>query len=185
MSRSRRRSRLFGTGSAVVVLAAVASWATVRATASLAAAVVLTAVAGIVTFAVSLAPSSIPRRHRTMATGLVLVGAAAVVASLHQTATNQRDFLLLSGAGLFCAAELADRALSRARGVQCIPGTDRLGPVWVTAVALSAAALSYGAVSARNVLAGGGPAALVAGTLAATLVAFLSLGLSVRARSRG
>ena len=56
----------------------------------------------------------------------------------------------------------------------------------MVAVASGAAGLSYGAISARNVLAGGGPAAIVAGRAAfaaLAIAAFLALLLSTRARS--
>jgi len=183
MSCSRRWSRSLGAGSSVLLVSAIASWAAARTTANLAAAVVLTGVAGVVTFAASLSPLFAPRRHRTMATGLVLVGTAAVLASLDQAVGYRTGFLAICGAGLFCAAELGDRAFCKGQGVQYRSGVDRWWPVWVSGVASGGAGLSYGAISARNILAGGGPAALVLGTVSATLVAFLALVLSTRARS--
>lgn len=109
-----------------------------------------------------------------MATGLLLVGAAAVISATGQPATDRTAFLVISGAALFCAAEIADHALSPARGAERRPGVDRWTPAWVLGVALGSAAVSYAVISARSIFAGGGPAALAAGTAAAVLVAFLA-----------
>jgi hypothetical protein len=89
--------------------------------------------------------------------------------------------LVVSGAVLFLAAELADSALSIAAHAERRPGVDRWSPTWVLGVAVGSAALSFGVISARGFLAGGGPAALGTGTAAATLIAFLVV-LALRTR---
>jgi hypothetical protein len=84
---------------------------------------------------------------------------------------------------LFSAAEIADRSLDQGRHLEHRPGVRRWSPGWILGVAAAAGAVSYGAVALRGVLAGGGPAALAAGTVAAVLVAILTAAL-VRNRVR-
>ena len=59
----------------------------------------------------------------------------------------------------------------------------RWNPTLLLAVAVGSGGLSYGAISIRGLLADGGPAALIAGTAAAVLVAFLAA-LLLRTRAR-
>jgi hypothetical protein len=73
--------------------------------------------------------------------------------------------------------------LDRAHHVEHRPGVERRSPTWVLGVAVGSAGLSYGAVASRGLLAGGGPAALAAGTGATMLVAFLAAFL-LRTRAR-
>jgi len=81
MRHSERRSRIAGAALGVVVTSAVAAWALAHATTRLAPAVALAGIAGIVTFTAALTAPFAPRRNRTIATGLVLVGTAVVVAA--------------------------------------------------------------------------------------------------------
>jgi len=118
-----------------------------------------------------------------MATGLVLVATSVVVSATGGAAPARTGFLVVSGAVLFCAAEVAERALANARKAEYRPGVDRWSTAWVLGVAAGSAGLSYGAISARGLLAGGGPAALAAGVAAATLVAFMVV-LVLRTRPR-
>ncbi len=173
MNTSPRTSRRLQLGLSLFGLCVIASWGVAYATAS-AAIVALAGVAGVVTFALGLSPALAKRRNSTMPAGLLLVGAAVVISAAAQTATARTVFLVVSGAVLFCAAEIADRALSQARDVERRPRADREGPVWALGVAVGSAAVSYAVISAKSLFAGGGPAALVAGTAAAVLVAFLA-----------
>jgi hypothetical protein len=153
---------------------AVDGWALSHMTGIAAGAAALAGVAGAVTFAAALSPKLATRRHRSMATGLVLIGAAVVTSAIGQPAGQRNGFLVVSGAVLFCAAETADRALDRPRASEARPGVDRFAMTSVLAVAAGAGALSYLAISVRGAFAGGGPAALAAGTVAAILVAVLA-----------
>ena len=122
-------------------------------------------------------------RSRTVATGLALVGTALVVSQLGKPVAARATVFAISGAILFCAAELADGTLDRSPKVEHRPGVERWNPTLLLGVSLGAGGLSYGAIASRGLLADGGPPALVAGTAAAVLVAFLaSLLLRTRAR---
>ena len=149
-------------------ITAVTTWAVVQATAPMTATVALAGIAGVVIFAMALTAPLKRMRNRTIATGLVLVGTAAVAGTLGEAVATRGSVLAISGAILFCAAEAADRSLDRTRHVE------HWSPVWVLGVAVGSAGLSYGAIAARGLLAGGGPGALAAGTAAAVLVAFLA-----------
>jgi hypothetical protein len=118
-----------------------------------------------------------------MATGLVLVGAAVVVAAVSEGVGARTVTAVVAGPVLFWAAETGDRALAGGGGVETRRGTDRWGTVSVLGVAAGSAAFSYGLVSVRGVLSGGGAAALAAGTAAAVLVAGLTT-LVLRGRYR-
>ena len=183
MRHSERRSRIAGAALGVVVTSAVAAWALAHATTRLAPAVALAGIAGIVTFTAARTAPFAPRRNRTIATGLVLVGTAVVVGALGEAVSTRASVLAISGAVLFCAAEVANRSIDQPRHVEHRPGVERWSPAWVLGVAAGSAGLSYGAIAARGLLAGGGPAALAAGTAAAMLVAFLAA-LLLRTRSR-
>ena len=106
-----------------------------------------------------------------------------VVGALGEAVSTRASVLAISGAVLFCAAEVANRSIDQPRHVEHRPGVERWSPAWVLGVAAGSAGLSYGAIAARGLLAGGGPAALAAGTAAAMLVAFLAA-LLLRTRSR-
>lgn len=82
MRHSERRSRIAGATLSVVVTSAVAAWALAHTTTRLAPAVALAGIAGIATFTAALTAPFAPMRNRTIATGLVLVGTAAVVGAL-------------------------------------------------------------------------------------------------------
>jgi hypothetical protein len=177
---SWRRSRAVGLLSSVAGTSAIASWAVAQSTAPLAPIVALAGIAGTVT----LASAFVGRRVRTISTSLVLVGIAVVVGSLHEAAGTRAGVLSVSGAVLFCIAEVADRSLDQPRGVDRRRGVRHWNPAWVLGVAAASAAAGYGAASIRGAVAGGGPAALAAGTIAATLVGFLARGaLRTRVRS--
>jgi hypothetical protein len=152
---------------------AVAAWAVLHSPVRLTPVVGLAGGGGIVTFAIALTDPMRLKRNRTMATGLVLVATAVVASAFGAAGPVRTGFLTVSGAVLFCAAEVADRALPNARKTEHRPGVDRWSATWVLGVAAGSAGLSYGAISARGLLAGGGPAGLTAGVAAATLVAFL------------
>jgi len=183
MRLSARRSRALSFIASCLAVAGVATWAAAQTAAPSEAVTVLAGFAGVIVFSASLAPALARGRHRTMATGLVLVAVAVVVAATKQAPGTRTGFVVVSGAVLFCAAETADRVASRARRAERRPGVDRSGLAWVLAVALGAGAVSYGCVSARDALAGGGPAGLAAGTAAAILVAALAA-MTLRARGR-
>ena len=136
MRHSERRSRIAGAALGVVVTSAVAAWALAHATTRLAPAVALAGIAGIVTF---------------------------VVGALGEAVSTRASVLAISGAVLFCAAEVANRSIDQPRHVEHRPGVERWSPAWVLGVAAGSAGLSYGAIAARGLLAGGGPAALAAG----------------------
>jgi len=55
----------------------------------------------------------------------------------------------ISGAILFCAAELADRSRS-GRGVERRRGVERWSLAWVLGVAIGSAGLSYAAIATRD-----------------------------------
>jgi hypothetical protein len=183
MRPSERGSRIGGVALSVVAISAVAAWALAHATAQLAPAVALAGIAGVVTFAAALAGPLVGRRNRTVATGLVLVGTSVVVGTLHEAGAGRTVALAISGAILFCAAEVADRSLDQARHAEHRPGVARWSPAWVLAVAAGSAGVAYGAISTRGFVADGGPAALAAGTAGAVLVAVLAA-VAVRTRSR-
>ena len=66
-----------------------------------------------------------------------------------------------------------DRSATRG-SLEYRPGARRWDPFWILGVAAASAGVSYAAVSARSLVAGGGPAALAAGTVAAVLVVVLA-----------
>jgi hypothetical protein len=183
MRHFERGSRIAREALSVTATAAVAAWALWHASAALAPTVALAGIAGVITFALSFRVPLAPARNRSVATGLVLVAIAVVVASQAEAGGTRTGFLVVSGAVLFCAAEVAERSLSYPSHVEHRPGVERWGQAWVLGVAVGSAALSYGAISTRGLLANGGPAALAAGTAAALLVAVLTT-LVVRARTR-
>ena len=82
--------------------------------------------------------------------------------------------LAIAGAVLFCTAEVGERSLGGPRRLEYRPGARRWNPFWILGVAAASAGVSYAAVSARSLVAGGGPAALAAGTVAAVLVVVLA-----------
>ncbi|MGO9879924.1 MAG: hypothetical protein ACLPSM_11310 [Acidimicrobiales bacterium] len=178
--RSRRR---LVAGLCLLGVAAISSWAVARTAAPSAALAGLAAVAGVVTFGFALSPALAGRRSRTMAAGLLLVGAAVVAGGSGQPTHGRVVFFVVSGVVLFCAAEFADRALSMPRQAEQRPGADHFSATWVIAVAVGSAAASYAVISARGVFEGGGPAALAVGTAAAVLVAGLAA-LLLRTSSR-
>jgi len=175
MRRSGPGPRIAGALFSVIAIAAVATFAVVHSLARLTPVVGLAGVGGVVTFVVALTGRSRAKRNRTMVTGLVLVATAVVVSATRDAAPARAGFLVVSGAVLFCAAEVADRAQANARKTEHRPGVDRWSATWVLGVATGSAGLAYGAISARGFFAGGGPAALTAGVVGATLVAFLVL----------
>ena len=179
MRPSSRPSRVVGLASAIIGTSAIAVWAVAQSTPSLAPIVALAGIAGTVTLACAFAP----RRIRTISMALLLVGTAVVVGSLHEPAGTRAGVLSISGAVLFCVAELADRSLDQPRGAERRRGVRHWNPAWVLGVAAASAAAGYGAASIRGVVAGGGPAALAAGTIAAALVGFLARG-ALRGRPR-
>jgi hypothetical protein len=91
-------------------------------------------------------------RDRAIATGLVLVGTASVVGAMAEAVTARVVVLAISGAVLFCAAEVADRSLGQAHQVEYRPGVARWSPTWVLGVAAGSAGLSCGAAAARGLL---------------------------------
>jgi hypothetical protein len=173
MRRPGRGLRIASTALSILATAGVAAWAVAHSTARLAPVVGLAGTAGVVTFAIALTEPFRASRNRAMSTGLVLVATSVVVCATGSAAPARTGFLVVAGAILFCAAEFADRALANARKTEHRRGVDRWSATWVIGVASGSAGLSYGAISARGLLVGGGPAALVAGVAAATLVAFL------------
>jgi hypothetical protein len=168
-----------GVALSVVATSAVAGWALTHSTAELAPAVALVGISGICIFAAAL----VGKRNRTIATGLALVGAAAVIGALHEAAATRAGVLSVSGAVLFCAAEIADRSLDQARSVEHRRGVERWSPAWVLGVAAGSAGVSVGVDSARGAFTGGGPAALAVGTAAAVLATILA-SIVLRARAR-
>ena len=184
MRLSRRRPQFTGVALSIFGISAVAAWAISLATENRTATVALAGVTGVVTFAVALTAPFARARNRTSATGLALVGAAVVVGAMGQTAADRTTVFAISGAILFCAAELADRSLARARGVERRRGVERWSLAWVLGGAIGSAGLSYAAIATRGLLGGGGPAALAVGTAGAMLLSFLAaLVLRTRARS--
>lgn len=177
------RSRILGAVVAILAVAGVATWAAAQTAAPSEAVTALGGIGGVCVFSACLSPVSAPARHRTMATGLVLVGVAVVVASTKEASAARMSFVVASGVILFCAAETADRSVSRSRRVERRPGVDRSATAWMLAVAAGSGAVSYVAISVRGLLSGGGPAGLAAGTAAAVLVAVLTV-LALRVRSR-
>ncbi|MGA2527538.1 MAG: hypothetical protein ABSG36_00090 [Acidimicrobiales bacterium] len=161
-----------GIALSILAISGVVAWAVSRSAPAQAAAVALAGVAGVVTFAFGLSRPFAARRHRTMATGLVLVGAAVVTSAAHNTSGSRASFLAMSGGILFCAFEVADGSLVSIGHVERrVRGHWSLA--WVLGVAFGSGALSYEAVSTRSLAVGSGPAALAVGTAAAVLVAFL------------
>ena len=160
----------------------VAVWALSHSSAQSAPPVALAGLAGVMTFAAALTAPLAPMRDRATATGLVLVGTASVVGAMAEAVAARAVVLPISGAILFCAAEVADRSLGQAPQVEYRPGVERWSPKWVLGVAAGSAGLSCGATATRGLLAGGGPAALAAGTATATLVALL-VALVLRTRA--
>jgi uncharacterized YccA/Bax inhibitor family protein len=177
--RAERRSSAAGVALSVVGVFAVAAWALAHATAELAPATALVGISGICIFTAAL----VGKRKRTTASGLFLAGAAAVIGALHQAASTRAGVLAVSGAVLFCAAEIADRSLDQMRIVAHRRGVVRWSPAWVLGVAAGSAGVSFGADSMRGLFTAGGPAALAAGTAAAMLVAILA-SAALRARAR-
>jgi hypothetical protein len=175
--------RVAGAALSVVAAALVAAWAVGLATAEMAPVVGLAGAGGVITFAVAVSVPMPGRLSRTVATGLVLVGTAVVVSSMGVSAPARTGFLTISGAVLFCAAELADSSSARRRKTEHRPGVQSWDAAWVLGVAAGSAGISYAAFSARGVVAGGGPAALAAGVAGAVLVAFLVL-LLLKTRPR-
>ncbi len=174
-----RRSRSVGVVLSIAAASALVAWAVAQSSATLAPVATFAGIAGVVTLAAALAGG----RSRTISTGLVLVGAAVVAGTLHEAAGTRAAALALSGAIMFCVAEVADRSLDQARGMERRRGARHWDPAWVIGVAAVAAAASYAAASIRGFVAGGGPAALAAGTVAAVLVAVLARG-ALQARAR-
>ena len=183
MTRSERRSRIAGSALSILAIAAVGGWALAHATAAVTAGVALAAIAGVVIFAAGLTSPFAPMRDRAIATALLLVGIAAVLGTSGQAVMARTGTLAISGATLFCAAEIAARSLDRTRRLERRGGVDVWSPTWVLGVALGSSAFSYGAIAVREPLSGGGPAALAAGTVAATLVGLLTV-LLLWARAR-
>jgi hypothetical protein len=159
----------------VLATAAVAGWAVSYAPGQLASVAALAGVGGVITFAVALTDPSRNRRNRTIATGVLLAATAVVVSAMGGTASARAGMLTVSGAILFCAAEVGDRASAQPRNAAHRSGVDRWSRSWVLGVAAGSAGVSYGVTSARGLLAGVGPAALVAGVVSVVLVAFLVL----------
>ncbi len=181
MNRPGRRSRNTAFALSVVATSCLVAWAIAQATASVAPGAALAGIAGVVTFASASARAA--RRSRAIAIGLVLIGVAVGLATLHEPAATRTAALAIAGAVMFCAAEVADRSLDQSRQVEQRPGVDRWSPTLVIGVAAGSAVVSYSAASARGPLGGGGPAGLAVGTAAAVLVAILAA-LVVRARIR-
>jgi len=180
MTGSERRTRLAGFALSIAATSAVAAWAFSQSTAVAAPAVGFAGIAGVVTFS-----GALDRRlTRTMATGLVLVGTAAALGTLQDTPAARSLALAVAGAVLFLAAEIADRALDQKGQLEHRPGVRRWSPLSLLAVAVGSAGVSYGVVSARGFLSGGGPAALAAGTAGAALVAAFTV-LALRSSLRG
>ena len=179
MRRGHQTVRVSGVVASVAGLLAVAAWALGHSSAQLAPAVFLLGIVGVGLFAAAL----VGKRGRTIVPGLSLVGACAAVGALHEGAGVRAGVLAVSGAVLFCAAEVADRTLDRTRAAEDRLGVARWSPGWVLGVATLSACVAFGAGSARNIVAGGGPAALAAGTAASVLVAVLAA-LVLRLRSR-
>jgi hypothetical protein len=145
--------------------------------------VVLAGFAGVITFVVSLTTPFVRRRNRTIAMAVMFVGTAAVVGALGEAPDVRGAVVAISGAVLFCAAELADQSLDLRRRLERRQGVERSKPAWVLGVAVGAAGLSYLTIATRGLLGGGGPAALAAGTVASMLAAFL-VAFLVRTRAR-
>lgn len=137
------------------------------AAADLVAEVVLLAVGGLIACGSGLASG----RFSGVAAGLVLVGGAIAVAVARHGALEQAIALALAGGALFVAAERSTWLLDEA--AQREPGW-RVGAVVAGAGAVSVALASLPRL-------GGGPAALVAGALAAVA---LALGASAAIASR-
>jgi len=173
------RYRVAGLTLSVAATAAIVGWALAQSSARSVPAVGLTGIVGVVTFAAALGT----RNGLTLTTGLMLVGAAAVIGTLRETADARAGTLAVAGAVLFCAAELADRTLGRSGQPERRRGVGRWDSAWVVGVAAGSAGASYWAASESRLVAGGGPAALVAGTAAAALVVILAARM-VRTRQR-
>lgn len=170
MRSAERRSRTITAGLSVAGASAVAILGLTQATAQLAPAVALAGLGGLVTLAAAL----VGRRPRPVALGLVLLGTAVVLGTLHEQAGSRAGVLAIAGAVLFCTAEVADRSFGDTRQLEYRPGARRWDPFWILGVAAASAGVSYAAVSAHSLVAGGGPAALAAGTVAAVLVVVLA-----------
>ncbi len=183
MRRSERRSQITGVTVSLVGASAVAVWALAHASPKSAPVVGLAGIVGVVVFATALTAPFAPLRRRAIAAGLVFLGTASVVGAAADAFALRAAVLAISGGVLFCAAEVIERSVGLARHVKYCPGVDRWSPPWVLGVAAGSAGLSYGVITARGLLAGGGPAALAAGTAAAVLVAFL-VALLLRTRTR-
>ena len=177
MRHPERRSRSVGVVLSIAAASTLVAWAVAQSSATLAPVATFAGIAGVVTLA---AAGGRPQPHDL--DGLVLVGTAVVAGTLHE-ARNTCGCPRLSGAIMFCVAEVADRSLDQARGMERRRGARHWDPAWVIGVAAVAAAASYAAASIRGFVAGGGPAALAAGTVAATLVAVLARG-ALQARAR-
>ena len=173
MTHSGRGPRIAGSMFSVLATAVVVGWAVARSTGQLASVVGLASVSGVVTFAVALTDPLRNRRNRTIAMGVLLAATAVVVSATSSTTSARAGALTVSGAVLFCAAEVGDRALAQARNTTYRSGVDRWSTTWVLGVAAGSGGVSYGITSARALVDGGGPAALVAGVVSAVLVAFL------------
>ncbi len=121
-----------------------------------------------------------------MTLSVFATSAVAAWALAHATATLATTVALAGIAGVMTFAVALTAPFARVRSRTIATGLTLVGswsPTWVLGVAVGSAGLSYGAVASRGLLAGGGPAALAAGTGAAMLVAFLAAFL-LRTRAR-
>ena len=177
--------RVAGAVLSVLATAVVGAFAVANSTAGNTAVVGLAGVGGVATFAVSLSEPLRTKRHRMIATGIVLVATSVVASAAKEAASTRTGFFVASGAVLFCAAELADRSLGNPKKTEYLRGVDRFSTTSVLAVAALSSGLSYGVISLRGLFAGGGTAGLATGVAGATLVAFLVLLVLQSRRSAG
>ena len=184
MRLSARMSRALGFIASGPRVAGVADWAATRTAAPSEAVTVLAGIAGVIAFAASLAPALARGRHRTMATGLVLVAVAVVVAATKQAPGTRTGFHRCSGAVVLRGRDRRPGRKPSAPGRAPARRVPPLGPGMVPrrGPRCRGSVLRVRLCPGR-LLAGGGPAGLAAGTAAAILVAALAA-MTLRARSR-
>jgi len=156
---------------AVLLALAVTVGAVANAGAALLAPTAIVGAAGLCTLGGGLAG----RRLGGIAAGLGLVAVASIAGTARMDESARLVPLAVAGAALFCAAELAGRAIDGRAIVEA--------PSITLGVAAGGAALAIGSASLRGLLTGGGPAALAGGSLAAVLLAAL-VALAVRSQTR-
>ena len=121
MTSRGQRGRKVSTALSVLGVFLVTVWAIMQDTAQYEGVVLLAGVAGTAVFLTALTAPLGPRRHHTMATGLLLIGTAVVVAASAGPSGHRTATLIFSGAVLFWRLRWVTDPLSNSAEVRYAP----------------------------------------------------------------